>query len=153
MVDPNAKIFVMVDGVETGPLAYEQVVKMLWKGELKPETLYTTPGATEWIPLSCLTNATKSTDPIMIPDFFSFLSKIDFRTSKTDVGTVIIMIGVAALAFFAIVFDSSVESGASRVINMGKSQDRLIGVLASMTVVFIGSVFIVCDKLDQKPER
>jgi hypothetical protein len=55
-------------------------------------------------------------------------------------GTLFIIAGLAIAAYFFLAFDTSVESGAGRVVNLGLMADRQNGIIVGIGLAIIGAI-------------
>jgi hypothetical protein len=68
-------------------------------------------------------------------------------------GGLLILIGVIGLAYFALFFDVSVDTGiGERVVNLGLSNDRLVGVIASVGIGIAGILLLAVNQITNRPK-
>jgi hypothetical protein len=116
-----------------GPYIPQQIISMWDSGNLTADALVLPAG---------------QTDPILITNFLaSYKSNISSKANSTGVrglGIAMIALGVVITLHFAVIYDTSVSTdgfyGSSRVVNLGKQQNRLIGVLVGISLSVAGVI-------------
>lgn len=58
-------------------------------------------------------------------------------------GTLLLVVGLAAAAYFFLVFDASVESGVGRINNLGLMADRQNGIIVGIGLGVVGTIMLV----------
>lgn len=63
------------------------------------------------------------------------------------VGSIMIVLGFLGMFVFTFAFETSVASDGQRVVNIGLSNDRLVGIVASSGVAVMGAIFVAAHTL------
>ena len=130
-------------GQQQGPYVPQQIKAMWNAGVLTADTLVFPDGFPDWIPIS------------------DFLARIHLRQTHADslsfgvrsAGILVTIFGVIITIYFAALYDTSVTTesryisgigtiGGHSVVNLGKQQNRLIGVIVGVAISAIGIVMM-----------
>ena len=123
----------------------------MWSaGTLTADTLVFPDGYPDWIPISRFLTA------IRAPSWEESGMPIGFH----QLGILLGVVGAILTFYFAVIYDTSVDSerkyisgvgyvGGGSVVNLGKQQNRLIGVIVGIAMTGIG-IGVVC--IPQKPK-
>jgi len=135
---------IFCSGQQQGPYVPQQIKAMWSDGTLTADTLVFPKGFPDWIPIN------------------DFLIRIQLRQADADsksfgvrsLGILFTIIGVIITIYFAALYDTSVRTegryipgvgyvpGGDTVVNLGKQQNRLIGVIVGIAMSAIGIVMI-----------
>ncbi len=122
----------------------------MWNsGSLTVDTLVFPAGFSDWIPITTFLERFRA-EPISLSAT---------PTSIRPLGVVLIIVGAAITLYFAAVYDTSVHTdrryisgvgfvGGESVVNLGKQQNRLIGVIVGIA---LGVTGVVLSRIPSKP--
>jgi hypothetical protein len=68
-----------------------------------------------------------------------------FEKPLTVWGSILIIGGLCVAGFFLFRYDTSTDSPAGRIINLGIQQNRMLGCLAGMVAAAVGAVMVAID--------
>ena len=139
-------------GQQRGPYLPQQIQTMWNTGKLTADTSVLPAGFPNWIPIATFLaqlhhNQTAAATP---------------PSGARSIGILLTVVGISVTVYFAALYDTSVYSesryipevgylGGSRVVNLGKQQDRLIGVIIGIAMTVGGIVLICLPKRSNDP--
>jgi hypothetical protein len=138
---PSEECYLFMNGEQKGPFTTSQILAMWQAGNVTADALFFDKNLNDWIPANEFINLHKN-------------KLIDVQTQATDrrkIGAILALLGVIVLIYFAVFYDVSVQTtshyisgigtvGGESVVNLGKQQDRLIGVLIGISLGVVGAI-------------
>ena len=64
-------------------------------------------------------------------------------TSRTTFAGVLCVIGILVLAYFLLIYDTSIQTGMGRVVNLGLQQNRTLGVVVGVGLLIVATILAV----------
>ena len=127
---PDAECYLFTQGEQSGPFSPAQICAMWRAGSVTSDALYFYSQLPDWRPAKS----------------FCELRTDEARTSHNqslDLGGIFAIIGVVIVIYFVAFYDVSVRtSSGDSVVNIGKQQNRLIGVIVGIALSSVGAVMI-----------
>ena len=130
------------DGTVTGPHGIAYLRRELDQGNLTLDTLAAQEGTEDWMPLETWgleLYPKEVTRRVPYARMLAEPEKTDHHLSPITVA--VVLLGFAGIVYFAIFYDAGVDTEFGRVSNLGRMNDRVVGLIAS--VAFTGIAILV----------
>lgn len=130
-------------GQQLGPYVPQQIRSMWAAGTLTADASVFPAGYPDWIPIADFLARLQPSQPPTTPS----------SSSAGPLGVLLIVVGICFTIYFAAIYDTSVVTerrylsrigsvGSDAVVNLGKQQNRLIGVIFGIAMTAIGIVIV-----------
>lgn len=146
--NPRAQCTIWVNGEEKGPFTPGQIRSMWNAGNLTADTLFIYEELNEWRPIKSF---------CQIDEVDTNIGSESDGSASIVLGVMLIIFGLVSSLYFISEYDVSVKTekiylegvgfiGGDSVVNLGRQQNRLIGVGCSVVVVFFGGGLLAFRK-------